>query len=493
MLALDVPGLARTRLRDVRVTGETALVDAGTVVVGRGAALTALVVTRSGEPVQGHDVLLDDGTLLGPIRIPPAKTDTEGRVRFERMAPGAYRLRMRGLERCPLWEPIVQRLVRVSFGEVHERVILDTVSLTLRFSFGGTPVSVQAVTIKPESSPAALPTWLHDPEPFLAFRWRSPFDFGDPACQGHAAAGRVNTFTFSNVPSGDAQVNAVIGGSRWTRRIKVPPNGGEIVVQPHDGIAPLRVIAADDRTPVSGAVVTWKSGGTEAEVEGASQANGEVLLQGISAGAGNMTVRLQGFRALSRDFAVPPDVLHEIPLERQSRAAWSCRVLDERGNPIPNAVVQVIPSDPMEPPVVSTTDASGDVRFIELRVGAARVVAMAPGYAASVESIKLAAESGDAAIVLERGYRALVEAPGGAAAEGLAIRVLNERGAAIDRLLDAGSDRVLPRSGRASLGPLRAGPYVVELTGGRKPLRRQVHVVDRDVRVMFENSSRQNP
>jgi hypothetical protein len=388
-----------------------------------------------------------------------------------------------------LWYPIVQRQVRVSLGDVHERVVLDTVNLTLRFSFRGTPVSVAGVTIKPESSPLAMPTWVRDADPFFAFRVRSPMDLIEPACQGDVD--RVNSFKFVDVPSGDAQVSAVIGGSRWTRKIKVPPHGGEIVVQPHEGLAPLRVIAADDRAPVLGAVVTWKSSGTE--VEASSQANGEVLLQGISAGAGNMSIRSQGFRSVSRDFAAPPDVLHEVSLERNSQVAWSCRVLDDRDHPIAAAVVQLVPNDPMELPIVGTTDTSGVARFIGLRVGAARVVTMASGYAASVESIKLVSASVEAKVVLERGYRVVVEAPADAPADGFAVRVVNAHGASVDALLDAGSDRRLGRSGRASIGPLAAGTYVVELHGLREPLRQEVRLVDRDSRAGFSDALRQNP
>jgi hypothetical protein len=488
MMAVDAPHLARMRLRDVRVTGDTPIIDAGTYVVEPGATLRVLVVDRDGKPIQGHDVFLDDGKIMGPFVIPPAKTDTEGVVRFDRLVPGTYRLRTRGLERCPLWYPMVQRLVKVGRGDVHERVILDLVNVTLRFAFRGTAVSVASVTIKSESSPPVMPSWLRDADPFLAFRFRVFADPGEPACQGDAD--RSNSFNFVNVPSGDAVVNAMLGSSRWTRKIKVPPHGGEIVVQPSDGIAPLRVIAADDGAPVSGAGVTWQSGGTE--VEAASQANGEVLLQAISPGAGRMTVRLPGFRTVARDVAAPPDVLQEIPLERNSTVQWSCRVLDESGKPISGAVVHFLPNDRMEAPIVVTTDANGVARFIEVRLGAARVMVMAPGYAVLVEPVKLTRNREEATIVLGRGYRALVEAPGLAAA-GVAIRVRDERGLAMDSLMDATSDRTLGRSGRASIGPLPRGTYTVELHGAPEPLRHEVRVVDRDVRIVVGEGARQNP
>src|SRR5262245_24108217 len=50
-LAIDTPPLAQTRLPDVTVTGEQAVIDGGTVVVDSGAVLQVEVVDESGAPV----------------------------------------------------------------------------------------------------------------------------------------------------------------------------------------------------------------------------------------------------------------------------------------------------------------------------------------------------------------------------------------------------------------------------------------------------------
>lgn len=115
-----------------------------------------------------------------------------------------------------------------------------------------------------------------------------------------------------------------------------------------------------------------------------------------------MTVRSQGFRSVAREMEGPPEILQDVMLERTSTAAWSCRVVDERGKPVAAAVVLLTPNDRMEAPSVTATNGEGLARFVGLRIGAARVLTVAPGYRASDESITLAASNQEVTIVLKR-------------------------------------------------------------------------------------------
>jgi hypothetical protein len=70
------------------------------------------------------------------------------------------------------------------------------------------------------------------------------------------------------------------------------------------------------------------------------------------------------------------------------------------------------------------------------------------------------------------------------------VRVLNAGGASVHARLDASSERRLARSARASIGPLAAGTYVIELHGLREPLRQEIRLVDRDGRAGFSDALR---
>jgi hypothetical protein len=110
VLAVDTPPYARMRLRDVRVTGESPLVDAGKVILQPGAALKVTVVDAARVPVVNHALLLGDGMALSPFWWAPVRTDTNGDATFDRLASGRYYLRTAGLAPCGgVYPPIIVR------------------------------------------------------------------------------------------------------------------------------------------------------------------------------------------------------------------------------------------------------------------------------------------------------------------------------------------------------------------------------------------------
>jgi hypothetical protein len=286
---------------------------------------------------------------------------------------------------------------------------------------------------------------------------------------------------FSNMPPGPARVEVRLPHAIWVRRAELAADGREVVLDIPSGFMALRVLNALTRVPVSGAALTWTSGG--ARVEAMVSASGDTLLDGVAAAPGILAVRAAGYVPLELKFRAPPDVLHDIALEPARDTSPQCRVLSEAGEPIAHAVVELTPGDPIDVPQVATTDGKGWVRFVEVSPGSIRVRAGAPGFVASAIAVP-ARTSGDITLTLAKGYRieVLIEKlkAGGTAT----VRVMNAAGIDMDHLLDAGSDRVA-RSERLSLGPLPPGQYVVQLHGAGGRQDERVRLQGADARVTF--------
>ncbi len=112
-LALDTPTFAQTRVPSVSITGGDALVDGGTIVVQPGSTLHVDLLDASGMPVPDHLVLLEDIVPLSPLQFPPVRTNTEGRVTFERLAAGRYRVRTTAVGRCVTRPPRRSTIARL--------------------------------------------------------------------------------------------------------------------------------------------------------------------------------------------------------------------------------------------------------------------------------------------------------------------------------------------------------------------------------------------
>jgi hypothetical protein len=150
------------------------------------------------------------------------------------------------------------------------------------------------------------------------------------------------------------------------------------------------------------------------------------------------------------------------------------------GEPLPNAVVELISANGAAVPQVAVTDAKGVVAFSDLPSGSLQLIASADGFVTSAMGI---GEDRTAEIVLtlSRGYRVIasVELP---ATEGpQLVRVVNDANVSMENLLDGTSDRGFEPPGRLSLGPLAPGAYVIELygVGGRRQER--LRIVNGDV------------
>jgi hypothetical protein len=465
-LAFDTPPHARMRLPDVRVTGTDPVLDGGTVVVEPGGRLEVDVIDAAGEPVPDHAVYLEDAVPLSPLSFPPGQTDRQGRVTFERLSSGRYRLHARSNELCGrTYVSIAREITATGSGTTRARLVIDGLA-QIRVTSSGIPLTGTSILAWPGTGPGpdTLPFWL---------RGR----FGAP-CPG--VTDRNGLATFTGFPPGPARVDVRLPNSTWIRRITVPTQRRDVRVEIPAGYFPLRALDATTGAPVPRASVTWLSAGMR--IESTTSVSGEALLDGVAAEGGTLRVEAEGYEAAQMKLPEPPGILYDVALAPARGRTFECRVLDESGEPLPGAVVELIPADPVAPGHVATTDARGIASFFDSPKGAFRLVGRADRHAASRTDVP-ADTSSAATMRLRRGYRVIVRVEPGAGDGPFAIGITNEAGTPVDHLLDAASDRIALSSSEVSLGPLLPGRYLLKLRGPGASRQQRVEVQHGDVRI----------
>ena len=373
-LAIDAPTFAQTRLPNFSVTGTDALIDGGTIVIQPGSTLNVDVLDASGMPVPDQLVMLEDVLPLSPLQFPfPVRTNAEGRVTFERLAAGRYRVRTAALERCGTQPLSVARTVTASgSGTVHLRIFVAG-KATFRISSPQGPRKGAVLTAGPDNPPQASPVLVFGrgvPSPIAA-------SLTTTRCRGTTDAdGRV---TLTSFPPGPSDIAVHFGSSLYVRRVNVPIGGGEIAVSMPDGVMPVRIINTATHDPVPRALVTWTiDGGGRAEAT--ATIIGEALLEGVGTRPGILTVTAPGFQPSEERLSEPPGILHEVALVPLPDASLTVRVVTAAGDALPKAVVEVVPANPLMAPQVAVTDAKGVVTFPDVPAGSLRVTAIAGGY-----------------------------------------------------------------------------------------------------------------
>jgi hypothetical protein len=468
-LALDMPQLAQTRVPNVSVTGADTLIDGGTVIVQPGSVLHVDVVDGSGAPVPDHEVSLEDPLPMSPLVFPGrVRTNQQGRVTFDRLAAGRYRVRTAAAGRCGMETLSIARVVSVSgSGTVTTRLgVGDKATFRITSPLG--PLRGILVSASPDSNPPQLP--------------------GRPMTFGASCGGRTDTdgrVTLATFPPGPARVTVHFANSTYVRRVEVPVGGRELAIVIPEGFLPLRVTNQLTNAPVAGASVAWTTGGG-GRVEATTSATGDALLEGVGTTAGTLSTTARGYQPAEEMLSEPPALPHEVALSPAPGIITSLqpRVVTMSGEPLPDAVVQLSSANPIEVPYVAVTDAKGVVTFSDAPSGTLHLMASANGFMTSVMGIP---EDGRAGVVLilSRGYRVIANVELPAAAGPQLVRVVNQAGARVEDLLDSASDRSIEPPGRISLGPLAPGSYVVELHDARTPRQERIRIVDRDVYVTF--------
>jgi hypothetical protein len=269
-----------------------------------------------------------------------------------------------------------------------------------------------------------------------------------------------------------------MGNSTYIRNIEVPLDGREVAIAIPGGLLPVRVVN-DKNEPVASATITWTASG--GRIEATATATGDALLEGIGTAGGTLTVSARGYQPAEEQLAEPPGILHTVALTPLLRPApLRSRVMTTTHEPLRNAVVELISTDPAAVPRVGVTDAKGVVAFDDVPSGSLQLIVSADGFVTSTMRIANGATA-EVPFTLSRGYRVIANVGFPATAGPQLVHVMNDANASMDDILDVESDRRFEPPGRLSVGPLAPGTYVIELhgTGGR--WRERVRIVDGDV------------
>jgi hypothetical protein len=466
-LAVDHPFFAQTRLPDLNFDGAANNVDGGTIVIQQpGAVLHVDLLDGTGAPVAAHDVYLEDALPRSPLVFRPVRTNQRGRATFDRLAAGRYRVWSPAVERCANQTLLTaaREVVLSGSGTVETRLVVDG-----RARFHITLPLGPARGILISASPNALPS-----PPRSAPR-STP-----SGCRGATDADGLVTLT--HFPPGPAHVDVQTGNSTYTRQVEVPSGGQEMAIVIPDGFQPVRVVNALTNQPVAGASITWTGSG--ARVEATAMATGEALLESVGIARGALAVSARGYQP-AEEQVEEPGIRRDIALRPVATiTSLRPRVITTAGEPLPDAVIELISANPDAVPQIAATDAKGVVAFSDVPSGTLQLVASADGFVTSTLHIG-EDRAAEIVLTLPQGYRVIagVELP---ATEGpQVVRVVNDAGASMEALLDAASDRGFEPPGRLSLGPLAPGAYVIELYGAAGRREERIRIVNRDVYATF--------
>src|SRR5436309_2660210 len=225
--------------------------------------------------------------------------------------------------------------------------------------------------------------------------------------------------------------------------------------------------------------------GSGARVEATATASGEALLEGVGTAGGTLAASAHGYEPAQEQLTEPPGVPHTIALMPVPPTPnVRPRVITTSGEPLRNAVVELISANPAEVPRVAVTDAKGVVTFSDVPSGSLQLIASADGFPTSTQRIE-EDRTTEVVVTLSRGYRVIASVELPATAGPQLVRVVNDGNASIDSFLDGESDRRVESTGRLSLGPLAPGAYVIELHGAGGRRSERIRIIDRDVCATF--------
>jgi hypothetical protein len=462
-VAVDMPFFAQTRLPDVNLGDPTKTVDGGTIAIQRpGTVLQVDVLDGIGGPAPDHEVVIEDVRPRSPLAFLPVRTNQQGRATFDRLAAGRYRVWTLAVGRCANVLLTTTRVVAVSDRGTVETPLVAGGRATFRITSPLGPA--RGILI------SASPSVPRPPTP-LAHRVSS---FG---CRGATDAdGRV---TLTNFPPGPAHVDVRLVNSTYVRQVDVPSDGREVAVVIPEGLLAVHVVNAIKNQPVMGAAITWTGHG--ARVEATATASGDALLEGVGTTGGTLAVAAPGYEPIEEQLTEPPGVPRTIAIvPLPPSASLRPRVTTTSGEPLANAVIELVSANPADVRRVAVTDAKGVVSFSDLPSASLQLIAHADGFVTSTMHVAKDV-TGEIVFTLTRGYRVIASVELPLTVGPQLVRVVNESNASMDSLLDGESDRRLAPPGRLSLGPLAPGAYVVELRGTGASRTKHIRIVDRDV------------
>ena len=465
-MAVDVPPFAQTRLPDVNIGDTATILDGGTIAIQQpGAVLDVDVVDGTGAPVSSHEVFVEDARPRSPLGFSPLRTDQKGRATFDRLAAGQYRVSTAVVDRCAGVLLTASHLVRVSGNGRVETPLVAGGRAMFRITSTLGPARGLPVSASPSVPPSQVPN-ASRPEA--------------PACRGATDAnGRV---TLTNFPPGPASLTVRLANSMYVRQVDVPRDQRELTVDIPDGFQGVHVVDAVSNQPVAGATITWTAGG--ARVEATTTASGDALLEGVGTAGGTLGVSALRYQKAEAQLGEPPGLPYNIALTPLPAApTLRTRVITTAGDPLPNAVVELISANPVAVPRIAVTDAKGIVTFSDLPSGSLQLVARASGFVTS--TLGVIDLTKDVLFTLSRGYRVIANVELPPAMGPQLVRMVNDSNVSMDGFLDSESDRRIDVPGRLSIGPLAPGAYILELQGAGGRRTERIRIVDRDVFTTF--------
>ena len=375
MLGIDLPEFARTRLPDVRVSGADPIVDLGTIVVPRGAALQVRVVDASGAAQANAHVSVAETAALTPFRFLTSYTDGAGTARFDRLGPGTYRMVADGDYPCGTSTPAAERVVDLpGDGAREETLVVGGARVTVQAMRQGAPLIGSLVVLDPERAKPRWPAWW--PVSALARDTPPELDWAGSLCTGSTdGEGRLR---LSNVPFGPTRVIVQLSTTIWSTVVSIPIAGRSLRVDIPSQAVSVRVERGDTGAPVATAEVSWDS--AQGTVRARATATGDVLLDGVPPGPGRLSVSAEGFLTIDRELVALPDVPQEVRLTPLAPPVVVVRVSDADGVPIEDAVVYLDLQDGAAVDEVAPTGPDGVARFNVRRPNTIHVTAWASGY-----------------------------------------------------------------------------------------------------------------
>ena len=375
MMAVDMPQFAQTRLSDLTVTGKEDVIDGGVIAIQRGAVLQADIVDETGAPVAAHNVFLEDAAPRSLLSFPAVKTNAQGRATFERLAAGRYRVSTLTKEGCGGRSLLIARLVSVGGGEVHARLVIGGVA-NFQFLSPLGPVMGRPVSAATDAGSSAPPwQWAIQTPSSSSRRVVMPFPSTTPCSASTDADGRV---TFKNFPPGTANVQLRLLNSTYVRRLPVPEGGREVALTIPDGLVSVHVANQGTNQPIANAKVVWT--GNEGRVEASTNGVGDALIEAAGTNGGRLSVSAENFETLEANFSELPPSTQEVLLPPLPPSRVQLTVAGVDGAPLPNAVVEFVPFDPIDVSDFAVTDPKGIVTFLDLPRGPLRFLATAEGY-----------------------------------------------------------------------------------------------------------------
>jgi hypothetical protein len=112
------------------------------------------------------------------------------------------------------------------------------------------------------------------------------------------------------------------------------------------------------------------------------------MLEGVGTTGGTLGAEASGYKPANETVLETQPVLHEVSLTRAPTSHVHVRVVTASGAAVPDAVLELSCTDPMEIPRIATTDSKGNLVFVDAPSGSLRLTASAEGYVTAIVILK---------------------------------------------------------------------------------------------------------